>query len=193
MTHWILIRHGATDWNRDGRYQGQADPPLNAQGRAQAEHLARTLAGRPIQAVFSSDLQRALRTAEALAASHALRVIIDKRLREINQGRWEGMLVDDIAASFPTEWGVIQQDPLRARAPGGESVDDVARRAMACVREIAARFPRGPVVIVSHGLTLACLLCSMHGFPLEQAREHIPPNGVPVELVSGPEPGVQRA
>ena len=183
MTHWILIRHGATDWNQDGRYQGQADPLLNAQGRAQAEQLARTLAKRPIQAVFSSDLQRALRTAEALAAPHALRVIIDKGLREINQGRWEGMLVDDIAASFPTEWGAIQQDPLRARAPGGESVDEVARRAMARVREIAARFPRGPVVIVSHGLTLACLLCSMHGFPLEQAREHIPPNGVPVELV----------
>jgi len=182
MTDWILVRHGATDWNRDGRYQGQADPPLNEEGRAQAEQLAVALRGRVLQAVYSSDLQRARDTAEALAAPHGLRVILDQRLREINQGAWEGMLVDDIAVGFPAEWSAIERDPLQARAPGGESVADVAQRMLACLTDIAPAFPRGPVVVVSHGLSLACVLCHARRIPLDHARQHIPPNAVPVEL-----------
>lgn len=181
MTAWILVRHGATDWNRDGRYQGQADPPLNAEGRMQAEAVAASLASRPLEAIYSSDLRRARDTAESIARAHGLTVLLEPRLREINQGAWEGMLVEDIAAGFPEEWRAIRDDPLHARAPGGESVEDVARRAMECMCEIAGRFPRGPVVIVSHGLTLACVLCTIEDVPLAMAREHIPENGVPVE------------
>lgn len=182
MTKWILIRHGSTEWNLEGRYQGQADPPLNAEGRAQADALCRTLARRDIQAVYSSDLQRAVDTAEKIAGPHHLDVIVDDRLREINQGAWEGMLVEDIAAGFPDEWRAIQESPLSARAPGGESVKEVVHRATAFMREAAAHFPVGPVVIVSHGLTIACLLCWIHGYPLEKARQHIPANGVPIEV-----------
>jgi len=181
MTSWILVRHGATDWNRDGRYQGQADPALNDEGRAQAARLARRLEARPIEAVYSSDLQRARDTAEDIARAHGLPVLLELRLREINQGAWEGMLVEDIAAGFPEAWRAIRDDPLQARAPGGESVVEVAERAMTCLREIAERFPNGHVAVVSHGLTLACVLCTMDGVPLEQARERIPPNGAAVE------------
>lgn len=182
MTAWVLVRHGATDWNRDGRYQGQADPPLNAEGRAQAEAVAASLAGRHLEAIYSSDLQRARDTAEAIAGAHGLPVHLDQRLREINQGAWEGMLVGDIAAGYPEAWGAIEDDPLGARAPGGESVLDVARRVLACLADIAADFPHGPIVVVSHGLSLACVLCEARRIPLDQARRHIPPNAVPIDL-----------
>jgi broad specificity phosphatase PhoE len=177
MTAWILVRHGATDWNRDGCYQGQADPPLNEEGRAQASRLAEALAARPIEAVYSSDLQRARHTAEVIARVHGLPVHLDQRLREVNQGAWEGMLVDDIAAGYPAEWRAILEDPLNARAPGGESAAEVAQRAMASLMEIARLHPRGPVTVVSHGLTLGCVLCSLQGLPLEWARQKVPPNG----------------
>ncbi|MBM3120769.1 MAG: histidine phosphatase family protein [Chloroflexi bacterium] len=177
MTAWILVRHGATDWNRDGRYQGQADPPLNAEGRAQAARLADALAARPIEAVYSSDLQRARHTAEVIAGVHGLAVHLDQRLREVNQGAWEGMLVADIAAGYPAEWRALQEDPLNARAPGGESAAEVAERAMASLREIAGRHPLGPVIVVSHGLTLGCVVCSLQGLPLAWARQKVPLNG----------------
>jgi broad specificity phosphatase PhoE len=183
MTAWILARHGATDWNRDGRYQGQADPPLNEEGWAQADRLADILAARPIEAVYSSDLRRARDTAERIARGLGLPVLVDERLREINQGAWEGMLVGDIAAGYPAEWRALRDDPLHARAPGGESVLDVAKRMIACLKDIAAAFPRGPVLVVSHGLSLACVLCEVQQFPMEQARRHIPPNTTPIELV----------
>jgi len=183
MTSWILVRHGATDWNREGRYQGQADPPLNAEGLAQAEALASALASHPIQAVLSSDLQRARVSAERIARRHDVAVLLDERLREVNQGAWEGMLIGDILAAYPAEWRALMEDPLHARAPGGgESVSQVATRAMACLGDLAIRYPLGPVVVVSHGLTLACVLCEARGLPLEDARQHIPPNAVPVEL-----------
>ncbi len=182
MTHWILVRHGATDWNREGRQQGQADPPLNSEGEAQADQVARQLKGQTIDAVWSSDLSRALETANRIARVHGLKVRADSRLREVNQGAWEGLLSADIAASFPGELLALREHPLDARPPEGESVGELAERAMACVREIAALYADGSVVLVSHGLTLACLLCALQAIPLEEARQHIPDNCVPVEL-----------
>jgi broad specificity phosphatase PhoE len=182
MTAWILVRHGATDWNRDGRYQGQADPPLNEEGWAQAARLAEVLAPRPVEALYSSDLKRARDTAERVAQRLGVPVFVEPRLREINQGAWEGMLVGDIASGYPEDWRAIQDDPLHARAPGGESVAEVAQRALACLGDIAQRFPRGPVVIISHGLTLGCVLCLARGLSLEDARRNVPMNGEPVEL-----------
>jgi phosphoserine phosphatase len=183
VTSWLLIRHGATDWNRDGRYQGQADPPLNEEGWTQAERLADMLAVRRVEAVYSSDLQRARDTAETVGRRLGLTVFVDGRLREINQGVWEGMLVGDIATGFPAEWRALREDPLHARAPGGESVAEVAQRAMEFLAEIARRTPHGAVAVFSHGLTLACVLCTMDGVPLEQAGRLVPPNGDVLERV----------
>jgi broad specificity phosphatase PhoE len=183
MTEWILVRHGVTEWNQDGRYQGQSDSALSDEGCAQAEDLARSLASRHVEAIFSSDLQRARHTAEEIARPHGLPVRLDTRLREIGLGDWEGMLVTDITARYPGEWRAIMRDPLHARAPGGESVDEVAQRAMACLRDVAARHPSGPVILVTHGLTMACIMLLMEGLPLELARQRIPPNCAAIELV----------
>jgi alpha-ribazole phosphatase len=179
MTRLILVRHGETDWNVAGRYQGQADPPLNANGQARAKALAAQLAGTRIEAIYSSDLQRARETAEIIARRLGLTVKLDRRLREINQGEWEGLLVTEVTARYPLEWAARENDPLGARAPGGESVVEVAARVWAAADEIARAHPVGPVLIVSHGLALATLLCRVRGVPLQQARDLILDNAKP--------------
>ncbi|BAL98737.1 MULTISPECIES: histidine phosphatase family protein [Caldilinea] len=177
MTEFWLVRHGQTDWNLQGRYQGQADPPLNETGLQQAQAAAERLAGRRYAALYSSDLERARVTAEIIGKRLGLAVIIDPRLREVNQGAWEGLLVTEIQERYPVEWEARQRDRLQFRAPGGgESVQDVATRIWAAMDEIARRHPHDAVIVVSHGLALATMLCRVRNIPLAQARELIPDN-----------------
>lgn len=182
MTRLILVRHGETDWNRDGRFQGQADPPMNAAGREQARLLARQFRGRPVEAVYSSDLQRAAETARLVAEMLRLPVVLDPRLREIRLGAWEGRLVEEIIRQFPAEWEARQSDPLRSRAPLGESVEEVAARVWQAADEIAARHPHGPVLVVAHGVSLATLRCRARRIALNRVGEWIPENCEPDEI-----------
>jgi probable phosphoglycerate mutase len=182
MTRLVLVRHGETDWNRDGRYQGQADPPLNAAGREQARLLASRLQGLPIEAIYSSDLQRAAETAGLVAEALGLPVSVDARLREIRLGMWEGRLVEEIIREYPAEWQARQSDPLLSRAPEGESVEEVAARVYQAANEIAARHPQGQVLVCAHGISLATLRCRAQGIALSQVREWIPENCEPDEI-----------
>ncbi|MEJ5248588.1 MAG: histidine phosphatase family protein [Caldilinea sp.] len=187
MTEFWLVRHGQTDWNLQGRYQGQADPPLNETGVQQAQAAAEALAGRCYAALYSSDLERARVTAEIIARRLGLEVIVDPRLREVNQGAWEGLLVTEIQERYPLEWEARQRDRLRFRAPGGgESVEDVAARIWAAMDDIARRHPCEAVIVVSHGLALATMLCRGQNIPLAQARELIPDNAEIVRLEWNP-------
>lgn len=177
MTEFWLVRHGQTDWNLQGRYQGQADPPLNETGLQQAQAAAERLAGRRYAALYSSDLERARVTAEIIGRRLGLEVTIDPRLREVNQGAWEGLLVTEIQERYPVEWEARQRDHLRFRAPGGgESVQDVAMRIWAAMDDIARLHRDDAVIVVSHGLALATMLCRVQNIPLAQAREWIPDN-----------------
>ena len=181
MTRFCLVRHGQTDWNLEGRYQGQSDVPLNAAGIAQAQALARRLKDEHFDAAYSSDLSRARDTALAISAVHGgLAVNIDPRLREINQGRWEGVQVEKIRERYAGLWLARQTDPVSVRPPGGETVGEVYQRVRAALDEIAVRYPEGSVLIVSHGLALATILCTLQGIPLGQAYQHIPENSVPL-------------
>ena len=121
MIQLILIRHGQTQWNREGRWQGQADPPLNALGRRQARRAALDLRGARLDHLYSSDLRRALETAHIIGADLGLAVIPDPRLREINLGRWQGMLSADIEAQYPDEfrrWHDVAPDDAAAGRRG---------------------------------------------------------------------------
>jgi broad specificity phosphatase PhoE len=182
VTRLILVRHGQTDWNVEGRYQGQADRPLNVTGRGQARALAELLIGAGVHAIYSSDLQRARQTAEVIARRIGVEPALDPRLREINQGVWEGLLLSEIIARYPREWAERERDPLHSRPPGGESIADVAARIWAAVADIAQRHPEGPVLVVSHGTALGTLICEARELPLAEARQHIPPNAAPVEV-----------
>lgn len=181
MTRFCLVRHGQTDWNLEGRYQGQADVPLNATGLAQAQALARKLKDECLDAVYSSDLTRALETAYSIAAVHEdLPVHVDPRLREINQGQWEGVQVEKIRERFTELWHARQVDPVSVRPPGGETVGEVFQRVKAALDDLAGEYPGGKVLIVSHGLALATVLCSVNGISIGQAYQHIPENSTPV-------------
>jgi broad specificity phosphatase PhoE len=177
-----LVRHGQTDWNIEGRWQGQANPPLNATGCEQAQALVNELADVKFEAIYSSDLQRAYETAFAVAKDKDLPVQVDSRLREINLGEWEGMLGIEIAQKYPVLWSERENNPLDSHPPGGESVMELAQRIIPAISDILEKHLRGSVLIVSHGLALAVFLCHIRGLPLQQAFEQIPENIRPITV-----------
>jgi len=179
VTEVILVRHGQTDWNVQGRWQGQTDVPLNALGLAQAEAVAETLDGRPLAAIYTSDLQRAVQTAEALSRTSGAPIFLDARLREIDLGAWEGMFFPEIEATDGERLRALREHPATHRAPGGESPTEVQERVVAVLREIAAAYPDDRVAIVSHGLALAAIKVYLLGLPLDDVWNYEPPNASP--------------
>ena len=182
MTEFVLVRHGQTDWNVARRYQGQMDIPLNAEGIRQAEVLAELLAPETYDAIYSSDLQRALQTAALLQRGRNIAVIPDARLREIGFGEWEGTCLDDVRATYPQRFSQSAQDPTIPLAPGGESVSAVAARTAGFADEISGIFPEGSVLVVTHGLALATLICQVEGIPLTEAYRVVPDNAQPRQI-----------
>jgi alpha-ribazole phosphatase len=183
MTELLLIRHGETDWNVEGRYQGQSDVPLNDRGHAQAAKLAAQLKGTQIDAIYSSDLERAKGTAEILAEVINAPVVLDPRLREIHQGLWEGMLFQDIQGKYAEAFERRKQDPLTVAPPEGETVGQLRSRILAALRDVLQKHPDGRVAIVSHGLSLALIRVELMDIPIQQVWDHIPPNAEP-EIVA---------
>lgn len=175
-TELWLVRHGQTDWNLQGRYQGNTDLALNATGLEQALALAEVIEGERIQAIYSSDLQRAYRTAQAVAEKWHLPIHSEPRLREVRLGEWEGLLFSEIQERYAQNWAAREADPLYARPVGGESVYDVASRAWPAVDEIAAHNRPGPVLVVAHGLVIATLICGATQTLLDQTYKRIPDN-----------------
>jgi len=179
-TKLCLVRHGQTDWNLEGRYQGQSDVPLNKNGREQAQSLIETLGDRNFSVVYTSDLSRARETAEPIAKALNIPLRVDPRLREINQGEWEGVLVDDIKARYAELWAQRTIDPASVRPPGGETVSEVAERVYAALDDIVRRFPADNVLVISHGLSIATAICRAQDIPVGQAYTVIPDNVKPV-------------
>jgi glucosyl-3-phosphoglycerate phosphatase len=157
----VLWRHGQTQWNVDGRFQGQTDIPLDAAGEQQAERAARLLAGLRPDAIVSSDLARAMATAAPLARLTGLTVTTDKDLRERCGGLWEGLTDTEIRARWPAEYAEWMP-------PAGESSAVVADRAGAALARIASNMAPGTlVVVVSHGAALRLGAARLLGFPEE--------------------------
>jgi broad specificity phosphatase PhoE len=185
MTGFWLVRHGQTDWNLAGRWQGQSPdaPPLNQTGRAQVLALRGHLKNLQVSAIYSSDLLRSRETAEIIAKQIDRPVILDTRLREMGLGLWEGMCSDEIQARYPQELAERLRDPLNACAPQGESPRQVAGRVAAAANEIGRIHLGGSVLIVAHGISLAILVCLSQGISLEKVYEYVPPNAklLPVE------------
>jgi broad specificity phosphatase PhoE len=138
VTTILLARHGETEWNRDGRFQGHADPPLTDLGRTQAGVLAELLDDEALDALYSSDLSRARETAEIVGARLSLPVEQDARLREIDVGSWQGLTQADIDGR---EWD-------------GESYEQHRYRVLEALRQVADRHPDGRILVVAHGGTL---------------------------------------
>ena len=166
LTTILLIRHGQTDWNSAGRWQGHVDIPLNPTGRAQAEALARRLASWPIRAIYSSDLQRAAVTAQTIATAHHLSVNITPTWRERSGGLFEGLTGDEIAARYPEHWGEMRRGLLNP--PGGESQAMLRERVVMAFDQLAAQHPNEMVAVVSHGGSLHALISHLLGLPVQE-------------------------
>lgn len=169
---------------------GQSDIPLNDTGRSQAQVLSQKLHGCFFASLYTSDLIRARETAEIIAAVIHVPVISDPRLREINQGEWEGQLVDTIKARYADLWLQRSADPASIRPPGGETVGEVAERVQLVLDGIAHIHPEDSILIVSHGLALATVICKVRGIPVGQAYRVIPENAEPVWVEWEKKPGI---
>jgi alpha-ribazole phosphatase len=182
MTEIILIRHGETDWNIEGRYQGQSDVPLNENGIQQAREMASRIRHYQFNAIISSDLSRARQTAEILSEFSDAPLKIDPRLREINQGDWEGMLYADIRSRYAEAFEKRLNNPLEVAPPGGETVGQVRDRVLEAIQEIVEEYPDGIVAIVSHGLSLAIIKVHFNKYEIENVWDYIPSNAKPERL-----------
>jgi len=164
----ILVRHGETEWNREGRCQGFSDVELNDNGRKQIMELAKSLRNEKISAVYSSDLKRAADTAKAIAEYHNLPVRIEPGLREMYQGDLEGLTFVEIReryADLLREW---RENTESVRLPGGESLKEVQERAWRVIEKIKNKHPKETVVTVSHNLTIITLLCKFADVGLKE-------------------------
>jgi probable phosphoglycerate mutase len=166
----VLWRHGRTEWNATGRFQGHLDPPLDEEGRRQAAVAAPHLlaAGLPPEEtlVVSSDLSRAAETAATLAALLGVPLRLDARLREHGMGSWEGLTRDEVAERYPDQFADwIGGRPIRGR--GGEEPGEVAERALAALADL----PPAPVaVVVTHGGTAGRLVERLLGIDPDHRR-----------------------
>jgi len=153
-TRLILWRHGQTDWNVDNRFQGQANIPLNDVGRAQARAAADALVALRPDAIVSSPLDRARVTAQALADRTGLGVETDDRLKEIDVGSWEGLLIADVTANDPEFARALASGRDWRRSPTGETSIETGARVAGALRELANDFAGRTLVVASHGLAI---------------------------------------
>ena len=165
---YYLIRHGQTDWNLQGRWQGSIDRPLNATGEAQAAAIASRLANLPIKAVYSSPMKRTMGTAQAIAEQHQLPIQYEYDLRERSAGIFEGLTKRDIERDYPESYAQMKHGIMIP--PKGETSEMVQARAVPIFERIIADHPDESVVIVSHGGTIGTLIAHILCLPLEHSH-----------------------
>lgn len=179
MTEFILLRHGETDWNRELRFQGQVDVPLNATGHAQAQRLAHRLASTPGYHLVSSDLLRTRQTAQPILNAlqlAAVDLVTDPTLREQNFGRIDGMRVEDIKTQHADVWAGWTQFQSDYAVPEGESTRQFHTRVMDAMQRLAVAYAGQTLVVVTHGGVLDMVYRTVHGLGLNGPRQSTIPN-----------------
>lgn len=182
-TRLLLIRHGETDWNVEGRYQGQEDPPLNRCGRDQARLLAEKISGVPLEVLYSSPLKRARETARTLEERLAVPLHFEPRLMEIHLGDWGSRLATEVAARDPERFLLWETDPWSVTPPGGESLFQVRERVHAAVDEIVRRHEGKTIGLVAHRIPLALLKIRYQHLDSSLVRKLYLPNAGWEEIV----------
>jgi alpha-ribazole phosphatase len=165
MVRLLLIRHAATAWTAQGRFQGQTDVPLSPHGRRQAAALARRLMAKTLHRLYTSDLQRAWETAEAIAEPRALPVHAEPRLREMAFGLWEGLTYAEIQQRETRSLAAWERDQLHSAPPGGETLLQMTARVRAAYVDMLVAGQDTTVGLVAHGGPLQLLLCLALGLP----------------------------
>ena len=167
-TELILIRHGETVWNAEGRLQGHRDSPLTPLGHQQAMAIATRLRATALDALYSSDLGRALETARYLGQAGGHTIVPEPGLRERHNGLFEGMTLAEAHTGYPAEYErLARRDVDYAPPGGGESIRQSSERACRALGELAARHPGERIAVVAHGAILSAFRRRALGLPLE--------------------------
>ncbi len=162
MTEIILVRHGATEWNVAEVFRGQIDIDLSETGVRQAELLAAYLSTSAIEAIYSSPLKRALKTAEIIANHHKLKANVEPDLIDFNFGQWQGLSHQEVKEKYGDLYARWIAHPEKVRMPGGETLDDVRKRVI-LVRNKVIENHRGTIVIVGHRVVNKVMVCALLG------------------------------
>ena len=165
----ILVRHGESEWNRTGRYQGQEDAPLSGLGLQQAQALANRLRNEKIDAIYASPLQRARKTAEAISQFHPNTPFVeDRALFEIHHGAWQGLLASEVRERYPDlleEWRTY---PTRCQMPGGESFSNILKRTLNFRERVCSQHSEGSVLISTHDVVIKILIADALGMHMDR-------------------------
>ena len=176
MTEIYLIRHAQAEGNSYRMMQGHWDGDVTAVGRRQIDALAERFRNVPLDALYASDLYRTRLTATAVTRYHALPLRTDRRLREINVGRWETRFFGNVVYEEPALAHAFMYEQDKWSIEGGETYAQVGERAWQCLNEIIRAHPEQRVAVVSHGVTIRCLLSRISGIPLQDV-ERLPISG----------------
>lgn len=168
----IFVRHGLTCWNHIRRYQGHTDISLSEDGIKQAYALKKRFSNNHVEAIYSSDLLRAVKTAEIINEAHKLPLLTYPELREINFGIWEGLTFPEIAERYPELVQKWLTTPHLVEIPEGESFSLVQERGMKAMRQIITRQPEGEIIVVAHGVIIATILGGLLEIPLNKLQEY---------------------
>ncbi|MBN1149392.1 MAG: histidine phosphatase family protein [Anaerolineales bacterium] len=170
FTRLFLIRHGETDWNVEGRYQGQADPPLNQRGHYQACELGEQLIAVDLDVLYTSPLLRSAQTAEIIAEKLAIPVYQDARLMEIHQGDWQTRLRSEIVQIYPNLFKRWETEPWNVTPPSGESLEQVQQRVYSAIDDILQNHTEQRIGIVTHRIPIALIKMRYQGLDPDVVR-----------------------
>ena len=163
MTDIVLVRHGETEFNREGVFRGRSDVGLNETGREQAAAAADALAREPITAVYSSPLSRAIDTARPIAERHGIEPIVDEAFHNIDLGEWQGAKKEMVRIERPEAWALWTTEPEQLRIPGGETLAEVRARAFPRLEQLASKHDGERIAIISHRSVIRVLAGAVLG------------------------------
>ena len=162
MVEIIIVRHGETEWNVGEIFRGRVEIGLNETGKKQAELLVQYLSDLKIEAIYSSPLKRAMEVAQAIAKYHRLNVEVSQGLNDLDFGEWQGLPRREVREKYPEVYAEWVNHPERVKLPGGESLDEVRKRALTVVGKVIAKH-QGNIILVSHRVVNNALICALLG------------------------------
>ncbi len=193
VTRILLVRHGATTSSADDRFAGSSDVELSPHGITQLQRLSDAMRNVPIDAAYCSNMHRAIRSAEIISHPHGIEPTIDRDLREIDHGHWEGVPHKEVEQKFAAEYRAWSADPVNTVIPGGESGKMVLDRALRATQRIVTKHAGQTVLVVSHKATNRLLLAAWLGFDPRRYRDRLAQDLACLNIIHVREAGPQIA
>jgi broad specificity phosphatase PhoE len=161
MTKVYLVRHGQTEWNKELKFRGRSDIPLNEEGRREAAAIADALKEKDIRAIYTSPLRRSIETAQPVADFFHLEIVTVRELIDICYGDWEGLAYDEVKRRYADTYNMWEQCPDMVQFPNGETLDEVGERSFFAFKGIVKKNPGRSILIIPHRVINKVLLCAL--------------------------------